>query len=251
MTTSVASEFRALDWDAYQMATREPFVEIESLADEIAVVDQALAALVEAGIVPHAEYDRERFAAHRAAVRAAFEIPWTAITPRQERLIWALNAIRRPARMVAAGVFCGFTFICNAGAAVGPGAVYVAEDLVGVEIKPEEADRAERNVQLLDGTGVARVIAEDAVEVVATYPGAIDLLYLDANGDRGRGKGIYLEILEAAYDRLAPGALVLAHNSVNSAEKLGDYLRFVRDPARMAASVNVVLDPEGLEVSAR
>jgi len=78
-----------------------------------------------------------------------------------------------------------------------------------------------------------------------------DLLYLDANGDRGRGKGIYLEILEAAHDCLSPGALVLAHNSVNAAEKLHDYLAFVRDPAHMTASLNIILDPEGLEVSAR
>jgi predicted O-methyltransferase YrrM len=243
MTTGpVDGEFRAQDWDAYKMATRDPFVELEPLAAEIAVVDDALAALVAAGMLPHDSYYRERFAAHRAAVR---------ITPRQERLIWALAAITQPARMVAAGVFCGFTFICNAGAAVGAGATYQAEDLVGVEIKAEEAERAERNVRLIDPTGVAHVIAEDAVEVVAGYPGTIDLLYLDANGDRGRGKGIYLEILEAGYDRLAPGALVLAHNSVNAAEKLADYLQFVRDPAHMAASLNVILDPEGLEVSAR
>ncbi|MGD9497839.1 MAG: O-methyltransferase [Armatimonadota bacterium] len=247
----IDGEFRAPDWGRYRMSTREPFAELEPPEAEVAVVDDALAALVAAGIIPHAGYELERFAAHRAAVRAAFEIPWTAITPRQERLIWALSAITRPRRMVAAGVFCGFTFICNAGAAVGPGATYQAEDLVGVEINAAEAERAQRNVRRLDPTGVARVIAEDAVEAVAHYPGTIDLLYLDANGDRGRGKGIYLEILEAAWDRLAPGALVLAHNSVNCAERLAEYLAFVRDPAHMAASVNIILDTEGLEVSVR
>ncbi len=247
----VDGEFRAGDWDTYKMATREPFVELEPLANEIAIVDEVLATLVAAEMLPDADYDGERFAAHRAAVREAFEIPWTAISPRQERLIWVLNAITRPTHMVAAGVFCGFTFICNAGAAVGPGATFEAEDLVGVEIKPEEAERAERNVRLIDPTGVARVITEDAVEVVADYPAPIDLLYLDANGDRDRGKGIYLEILESAYDRLSPGALVLAHNSVNAAEKLAGYLQFVRDPEHMTASVNVILDSEGLEVSAR
>ncbi len=251
MSDRVDSEFRAADWDSYKMATRDPFVELEPVDAEIALVDDALAALVARGIIPHARYDRGRFMTHREAVRAVFEIPWTAITPRQERLIWALSAITQPRRMVAAGVFCGFTFICNAGAAVGPGATYQAEDLVGVEIKAQEAQRAERNVRLIDPTGVARVIAEDAVQVVADYPAQIDLLYLDANGDRGRGKGIYLEILEVAYDRLTPGALVLAHNSVNAAEKLADYLAFVRDSAHMSASVNVILDPEGLEVSVR
>lgn len=250
-TGCLTGEFRAADWNNYRMNTREPFAELEPLATEIAVVDDALAALVQAGIIPHADYDHERFAAHRAAVRNLFEIPWTAITPRQERLIWALNAIRQPRRLIAAGVFCGFTFICNAGAAVGPGAVYEAEDLMGVEIKWEEAERAERNVHRLDPTGIARIIAADAIDVVGNYPGPIDLLYLDADGDRGRGKGIYLEILEAAYDRIAPGALVLAHNSVNAATKLADYFAFVRDPRHMAASVNVILDPEGLEVSAR
>lgn len=242
-------EFRAPGWETYKMSTREPFVELEPVWAEVAIVDEALLALRDRGIIPRASYDRDAFAAHREAVRESFEIPWTAISPRQERLIWALNAIRRPARMIAAGIFCGFTFICNAGAGVGPGAVYDAEDLVGVEIKAEEADRARRNVETVAPNGPARIVAADAVEFVRDYCGMIDLLYLDANGDRGRGKGIYLEILEAALPHMAPGALVLAHNSVNSAEKLADYLAFVRDPQNMTASVNVVLDGEGLEVS--
>ncbi|MGC9318862.1 MAG: class I SAM-dependent methyltransferase [Armatimonadota bacterium] len=246
----IDGEFRAADWESYTMTASEPFAELEPLADEIAVVDDALQELVAAGALPYADYDAERFLAHRAAVREGFEVPWTAITPRMERLIWAINAIRRPARMIAAGVFCGFTFICNAGAGAGPGAVYEAKDLVGVEIKPDEAERAERNTRGIDPTATARVVAADAVEFVAEYPHPIDLLYLDANGDRGRGKGIYLEILEAALDRLSPDAIVLAHNSVNCAERLSDYLAFVRDPAHFSASMNVILDTEGLEVSA-
>lgn len=244
-------EFRAGDWDSYAMDTRDPFAALEPPEAEVAVIDEALSALEAAEIIPRASYDRAAFAAHREAVRGTVEIPWTAITPRQERLIWALNAIRRPARMIAAGIFCGFTFICNAGAGVGPGAVYRPEDLVGVEINTEEAQRARRNVDALAPESPARIVPADAVPFVRDYRGTIDLLYLDANGDRGRGKGIYLEILEAAYEHLAPEALVLAHNSVNSAEKLADYLAFVRDSAHMAASVNVVLDSEGLEVSRR
>jgi len=248
--TMTPVEFRADDWEAYTMNTREPFVELESSEAEVAVVDDALAALVAAGIIPHPRYDLERFAAHRASVRASFEIPWTAISPRLERLIWALNAITQPPRMIAAGVFCGFTFICNAGAAIGLGATYEAEDLLGIEIKSEEAERAERNVRLVDPSGIARVIAADAIEVATHYDQPIDLLYLDAAGG-GSGKGIYLDILMAAHERLSPGALVLAHNSVNSAERLAEYLGFVRDPAQMSASVNVILDGQGLEVSAR
>ena len=95
----------------------------------------------------HTEYDHARMLAHRQAVRDLFDIPWTAITPRMQRLIYAINAIVQPENMIAAGVFCGNTFISNAGAAVGPGACYTAKQLIGVEIRPEEAERAERNVR--------------------------------------------------------------------------------------------------------
>lgn len=244
-------EYRSDDWDEYSMDYRNPHRELESPEQEIAVVDGALQTLVEAGVVPHTDYDHDRLLAHRKAVERLFDIPWTAISPRMQRLLYAINAIKRPASMIAAGVFCGNTFISNAGAAVGPGACYTAKQLIGVEIKPEEAERAERNVRKIDPTGVARVLAADALEVVAQFEDAIDLLYLDANGDRGRGKGIYLEILEAAYDKMPPGSPVLAHNSVNGGDLLRPYLDFVRDPANMGASVNVVFDKEGLEVSVR
>jgi predicted O-methyltransferase YrrM len=244
-------EHRAPDWDRYRMDVRDPHRELESLDCEIGVVGEALDALVGLRILPHADYDHDRFLAHRAAVAENFEIPWTAITPRQQRLIYAINAITRPEHMLAAGVFCGNTFISNAGAAVGPGAAYTAASLVGVEIVPAEAERAERNVRKLDPSGVARIVAADAVDVAASLDHDLHLLYLDADGDAARGKGIYLDILQACYARLVPGAVVLAHNSVNCAERLASYLTWVRDPANMRASINVILDGEGLEVSAR
>jgi len=247
----MASEYRPDDWDTYRMAFDDPHREIEPMDREIAVVDKALQALHQAGLLPHTDYDNDKLLAHRRAVQEHFEIPWTAITPRMQRFIYALNAIVQPQNMIAAGVFCGNTFISNAGAAVGPGACYTAQNLIGVEIKPEEAARAEANVRRLDPTGVARVVAADGVQVVADFSEPIGLLYLDADGTDERGKGIYYDILQAAYESMPAGALVLAHNSENAAPKLAQYLAFVRDPANMRASINVVVDPEGLEVSLR
>lgn len=247
----MASEYRAADWDRYKMVYADPHRAIEPAEGEAAIVGAALAALRGAGIIPHIEYDGDRFAAMRRAVAERFEIPWTAITPRMQQLIWAINAIVRPRRMIAAGCFCGNTFISNAGAAVGPGAVYEAADLVGVEIKPEEAERAERNVRKIDPTGVAHIVAADAVTFAAEYAHRINLLYLDADGAGNRGKGVYLDILEAAWDRMPAGTPILAHNSVNCAEKLADYLAFVRNKANCRASVNVIFDIEGLEVSVK
>jgi predicted O-methyltransferase YrrM len=229
----------------------QPHETLEPIEKEIEVVDAALQALVDEGILPHTRYDKDKLLAHRKAVAEHFEIPWTAITPRMQRFIYAINAIAQPAHMIAAGIFCGNTFISNAGAAVGPGAVYAAKDLVGVEIVPAEAERAEKNVRKIDPTGVAHIVAADAVDVARDYPSSIELLYLDADGDAARGKGIYHDILKAAWDKMPKGSIILAHNSLNAAERLRSYLRFVRDPQSCQASVHAILDGEGLEVTAK
>lgn len=247
----MAVEYRSADAADYKMSYKEPHRELEPPQVEIAMVDEALAVLVEQGVLPHATYDHERFLAHRRAVAENFEIPWTAITPRMQRLLYAINAIRRPKVLLAAGVFCGNTFISNAGAMLGPGAVYQADRVIGVEIVEEKAQLAARNVRQVDPADQAEILAEDAVEVAARMVEPVDVLYLDADGDKERGKGIYLDILSACYDRMEPSAIVLAHNSVNCAQRLQHYLEFVRDPANFAASVNVVFDLEGLEVSVR
>jgi predicted O-methyltransferase YrrM len=245
----MSKEYRARDWETYRMDTTHPHVRIEPMECERETTAAALELLRSEGILPHTHYDENKLLAHRKAVEELFEIPWTAITHRMQRMIWAINAIVQPRNMIAAGIFCGNTFISNAGAAVGPGAVYTAHDLVGVEILPNEAERAERNVRRIDPTGVAHIVAADAVDIARDYPERINLLYLDADGDEARGKGIYLDILLQAYDKMPKGSLVLAHNSVNCAERLKHYLAFVRNPANMANSVNIVIDGEGLEVS--
>jgi predicted O-methyltransferase YrrM len=245
----LACTHQSPDWREYKMDVRQPHRELEPPRQEIERVDAALAALAEAGILAHTRYDAGLFGEYRAAVAAAFDIPWTAITPRTQRLLYAINAIREPATMVAVGVFCGFTFMANAGAGAGPGACYAAQRLIGIEIDAKEAGRAARNVAAVDPAGRARIVAADGVEYLRDMAGTIDLLYLDANAGDARGKSIYLDLLDAARHALVRGSLVLAHNSVNAAPALADYLEAVRTPGDFGASVNVCLDGEGLEVS--
>ena len=245
----MARVFQTDDWQTYKMEVRNPHKELEPAEHEIAVVDKALQALVQAGVLPSSRYDKAKFLAHRDAVKKNFEIPWTAITPRQQRLLYAINAIARPKVMVAVGIFCGNTFISNAGAGAGPGACYKARRLVGIEIKPDEAARARRNVATIDGKGLAEIVAADGIPWLKECTDQIDLLYLDADGAGGKGKSIYLDLLDAARHVLHPGSLVLAHNSVNSAKDLTDYLAFVRNPSNCRESVNMVLDDQGLEVT--
>lgn len=247
----MAAVYEAEGARQFTMEWKDPHRRLEPLKREIDVVDTGLRALVDAGILPHASYDGERLLAHRAGIAEHFDIPWTAITHRMQRLIWSINAISQPQVMVAIGIFCGNTFISNAGAAVGPGATYGAQRLVGLEIRPEEADRARRNVGRIDPTGQAEILGEDGIDWLHRFEGTIDLLYLDADGPEGRGKSIYLEMVQAAERVLQPGSLVLAHNSVNAAESLADYLAYMRNPANFRASMNMIVDDQGLEVSLR
>jgi len=247
----LARIYEAPGWQEYEIVYSDPHKPLESLDREIEIIDAALAELVDAGILPHADYDKEKLLAHRAGVEDNFEIPWTAITHRMQRLIYAINAIAQPDTMIAVGIFCGNTFISNAGAAVGPGACYRASRLVGLEIRPEEAERAARNVSSIDPEGCAQILAQDGIPFLRDIDGTVDLLYLDADGTGGRGKSIYLEMVQAAEHLLRPGSLVLAHNSVNSVEALTDYLAYMRDPAHFRESVNMIVDDQGLEVSLR
>ncbi len=247
----MSQQHETSDWRQYSMDYHCPHKELEPLEKEIAVVASALNVLWNCAILSDTHYDHDKMLAHRRMVRDEFEIPWTAISPRVQRFLYAVGAIARPRTLIAAGIFCGNTFISCAGAGVGAGACYRAERLVGVEIDPERAEMARRNLAAIDSDGVTQILCEDAVKTAREFEGDIDMLYLDADGGPEHGKGIYLDILEAAYDRIPPGGIVLAHNSVNCAKRLSRYLDFVRDPAHMRESVNVIIDPEGVEVSVK
>jgi predicted O-methyltransferase YrrM len=217
---------------------------------EVKAVEEALECLVGAEVLGHAEYDREKMSAFRAAVKGKFDSPWTGISPRMQRLLYAVNAIAQPKVMVGVGIFCGFTFVCNAGAAIGPGACYEAERLIGIEIDATEAERARKNLATIDEDGQVEIITADGISWLRDFAGEIDLLYLDAAEIGGRGKSIYLDVLDASRHCLGENSLVLAHNSVNSAKELAEYLDTVRDPRQFRESVNVIIDDQGLEVSA-
>jgi len=243
------STHEAPNWRTYKMSYSDPHKELEPEGDEIAVVDGALVTLRDAGVIDDVSYDHAKFDAHRAAVRDNFDIPWTAITPRMQRLLYAINAIHKPEVMIAVGIFCGNTYISNAGAGVGPGAVYTPRRSVGIEIRTEEADRARRNVASIDPDGVGEIHGCDGIEWLREFDDSVDLLYIDADGRDGQGKRIYREIAETALPKMPAGALVIAHNSVNSARDLAEYFALVRDESEFGASVNVFIDGEGIEVS--
>lgn len=95
----MARTYQSPDCNEYRMDYGAPHRQIEPLEKEIAVVDDALTILREEEILPHTNYDSGKLLAHRTAVARLFEIPWTAITPRMQRLLYAVNAITQPKHM--------------------------------------------------------------------------------------------------------------------------------------------------------
>lgn len=224
-------------------------------------VNETIAELRNLGVLTGpGRVDAAKFEALRSAVKKHFHVPATTITPPMERLLYSCAAVNQPQRMLAIGIFCGNTLIWNAGACCGPGKSFDAKRITGVEIDENSIAVARSNVAKLGLQREIELLCADGHEVIRQYEGPIDYLYLDADAkDKegpSRGKRIYLTLLELAYSKLAPGAIVLAHDTtipafVNEDGVAHDYLVYVRDSQRFRRSVSVEIEHWGIEMSVK
>jgi len=214
------------------------------------IVDEALAMLKEHGLAaPAASYDKRAFEKYRADVREKFDGTWTSLTPAMERLMYMLTSIRRPMHLIEFGSFWGYTLAWFAGPCVGPHAVYRAERVIGIDIDADMTAKAEANFKRLGHSDNVELIAEDASTALDGIEDPFDFVYIEAKSDEM--DGLYLSLLKQVYDRLAPGAWVIAHDNLDwsfSAE-MSEYLPFVRDSSRFSESVSFEIDSCGLELS--
>jgi len=244
----VIRRYRGQGWDRCRVDHHDPHRALESPEAEVAVVDEALGVPIRAGVLPHARYDHDKMPAHRRAVAERFEIPWTAISPRMQRLLYAINAIAAPANVMAAGVFCGFTFISNAAAAGGPGACYQGKNLIGVEIEARRGRSrgGERPTNRSDrhGRNHSRRRVESRRRVPRAHRPAVPRRRRHRRARKGNLSGY-------PPGRVGKPALRGGHPGPQQRQRRQErqpHLDFVRGGHRRA-SVNVVIEPEGLEAS--
>jgi predicted O-methyltransferase YrrM len=219
---------------------------------EVAIVDSAIAHLVDRGLVSRGTtVDHDRFQTWRATVKPAFSGSWTSFTPVMERLFYALTQVRRPGRLVEFGCFWGNTLAWFAGPALGADRAYRAESIIGVDIEGEMIDRARANFESIGAGGDVELVAADARVIAPSMTEPIDFLYLEAK-EEGE-PSIYLELLEAVYDLLPDGAWVIAHDiyDKDAIPELHDYLAWVRDPSHFSASIAIDVDDCGAELSVK
>jgi hypothetical protein len=138
------------------------------------------------------------------------------------------------------------------------GASYSSKVHIGIELLEKEARLATENVEKFAPGEGKSIVCDDALHWLDnSCDSKIDLLYIDAKSidfnprDQSKNnlnESLYLKIVKRAMPHLSSEALVLAHNSQNAQQTIGDYLDFVRSD-KFETSVNLVIDDAGLEVS--
>ncbi len=220
---------------------------------EAEVVRSVLAWLQQKGIADsNAAYNESAFDELRREVKEKFTMQGSSITPVMERLMYVLSALKKPRRVIGLGTYYGNALVWTIGASCGPGKVYEAQKVYGIDIDTKATERARENFSRLAHTDHIEFIAEDGLDAVERLPGPFDYVFLDVD-NKELGKGLYLELLNRLYDKVEPGGWVLAHDTTVPpfAESLAEYLAFVRDGEHFRESISFEVDPFGLELSVK
>jgi len=148
-------------------------------------------------------------------------------------------------------VSSGATKVLEIGAANGYSAIWIGLGLretggrlVTIEFDPSRAKDAEANIRAAGLSDVVRVVSGDAFKAIPGLPGTFDFVFLDA------WKKDYQRFFDLVFPRLDAGGLFVAHNVVNKASEMGDFLATLRThPALRSAIVSP--SGEGISVSVK
>ena len=123
------------------------------------------------------------------------------LRPDSAALLSALTALKKPVRILEAGTAIGYSAILMALSA--PSA-----EIETVELDPDMAVMARKNISEAGLGGRIRVILGDASEVFPALRGQYDIVFLDS------AKGQYVHLLDDVLRLLPPGGLLVADNCI-------------------------------------
>ena len=162
------------------------------------------------------------------------------VSPEGGRLLYTLVRASRPDVVVEFGTSFGISTIHLAAAVRDNGTGRV----VSTELNAAKVAQAGANLAEAGLADLVTILAGDARETLASLPGPVGFVLLDG------WKDLYLPVLRLLEPRLAPGALVVADDTVSMADRMADYLSYVRDPAHGYLSVSFP-EADGLEITCR
>ena len=149
-----------------------------------------------------------------------------------------VNVIReiKPKRVLEVGTLIGYSAILM-GKELGSDT-----HLITIDISAEGAKMAEENIKKAEIPPTVEVLVGDAKKIIPTLEGAFDLIFIDAN------KREYLDYLLLVEDKLHKGSVIVADNAGIFAEKMEDYLDYVRSSGKYSSKF-VPVGIDGLEIS--
>jgi predicted O-methyltransferase YrrM len=116
--------------------------------------------------------------------------------------------------------------------------------LVSIEYDPVRARSAEANIRAAGLSDIVRVVPGDAFTAIPRLPGTFDFIFLDA------WKRDYQRFFTLTFQRLDAGGLFVAHNVVNKAAEMGDFLATLRTHPGIRSAI-VAPSGEGISVSVK
>jgi predicted O-methyltransferase YrrM len=116
--------------------------------------------------------------------------------------------------------------------------------LVTIEYDPARAKDAEANVRAAGLSDVVQVVPGDAFKAIPALPATFDFVFLDA------WKKDYQRFFDLVFPRLDNGGLFVAHNVVNKASEMGDFLATLRTHPGLRSAI-VSPSGEGISVSVK
>jgi len=116
--------------------------------------------------------------------------------------------------------------------------------LVSIEYDAVRAKDAEANIKASGLSDVVEVVSGDAFKAIPGLPGSFDFVFLDA------WKKDYQRFFDLVFPRLGNGGLFVAHNVVNKASEMGDFLTTLRTHPGLRSAI-VSPSGEGISVSVK
>ena len=144
----------------------------------------------------------------------------------------------KPKRILEVGTLIGYSAIL-----MGKNLTADAE-IVTIEIHPDDAEHAKRNIQQAEIPPKVRVLVGDAKQIIPTLKGKFDIVFVDAE------KTEYLQYLHLAEEKLHKNSVVVADNAGIFADQMQDYLTYVRSSGKYRSRY-FGFGSDGVEVSVK
>ena len=162
-----------------------------------------------------------------------------AVSEEDGRFLRFLVVSARARRVVEIGGANGYSAIW-----IGLGLRETGGRLTTIEYDPARAKDAEANIRAAGLADIVSVVSGDAFKAIPGLTGSFDFVFLDA------WKKDYQRFFDLVYPRLDTGGLFVAHNVVNKASEMGDFLATLRTHPGLRSAI-VSPSGEGISVSVK